>query len=196
MMEMDGSSIMALASMLQSPGTSKDGNDSYPTARSQTDNVHQPSKITPASLSHQKPVYTRSLLDEKPTARPSKDIWDAEEILEVVDDSAHDPRKRPEYDIRYRQRLSANDLYLPTVMTGKSPSIHDADELVVCINLPEISDIKTVDLQCTQSVVDIRSPIYRLRVPLPENVNDDLGEAKWDAASKQLRITLPIINKN
>jgi hypothetical protein len=40
-------------------------------------------------------------------------IWDEREIPDVdVDDSSTDPRERPEFEIKYRQAVTPEDVYL------------------------------------------------------------------------------------
>ncbi|KND04824.1 uncharacterized protein SPPG_00527 [Spizellomyces punctatus DAOM BR117] len=187
-MELDGTSILALADMLRSPnGEAESGSAATYTPYSQT------SDISPGSIGLTK-VAERSLVEKE--SRPdtySNEIWTEDEVEVDVEVEA-DPRPLPEYTLRYRQRVSANDLYLGG-LSGKTPSIHDADDLVVSISMPH-AKMKDVDLDCTESTLEIRSPQYRLKLPLPDLVDSDNGEAKWDKGKSLLVVTLPIKREN
>lgn len=49
-----------------------------------------------------------------------------------------------------------------------------------------------VELDVTSERVDVRTPKFRLCLPLPQPVDADNGSAKWDAARTTLAITLPM----
>ncbi|KAJ3099442.1 Protein pih1d3 [Physocladia obscura] len=87
-----------------------------------------------------------------PDAVGSKDIWNEDDI-ELVD--AYDKRSQPEHTIKYRQKVSSEDMYLQ--MSGKTPGFQDTDELVITIDLPH-TEFKDIELTCTDEILDLRCP--------------------------------------
>lgn len=47
-----------------------------------------------------------------------------------------------------------------------------------------------VDLQISKHHMDIRSPLFRLSLPLPHPVNPDKCTAEWDSDTFTLKVTL------
>ncbi|KAI9017752.1 PIH1 family [Gaertneriomyces semiglobifer] len=182
-MELDGKSILDLANLLGSNAQvpASKPNENAPKAAHAT-------TITPASLipSSNASSESRSSKTDQPTR--SKNIWEDDEY-EEVDETTFDPREQPEYSLHYRQNISPSEVYMNA---SRSHSILDADQLVVSIHLPN-TQMKDVDLACTPTTIDIRSPHYRLRLPLPETVDDQNGSAKWDKKKSTLIVSLPIV---
>lgn len=122
----------------------------------------------------------------------SKDIWDADDIDDEGDaeDAAADTRKRPHYDILYKQRVGAEDVYLG--LSGKTPMSADCDTMVVKVTLPgaKLSDI---ELDVKDNTISVKTAEYRLSTYLPFHVRHKEGAAKWDSAKGVLSVTLPII---
>ena len=59
----------------------------------------------------------------------SKDIWDAEEVPVSGFGAESDPRKRPEYEILYKQAVSAEDMFIG--LSGRDPSSGSCEDLLV-----------------------------------------------------------------
>jgi aconitate hydratase len=59
------------------------------------------------------------------------------------------------YDLQYRQKVSSEDMYLG--MSGKTPSIGHADELVCKIMLPNTS-LKQIEIVSTALVLEVLTP--------------------------------------
>ncbi|KAJ3328330.1 Protein pih1d3 [Blyttiomyces sp. JEL0837] len=87
--------------------------------------------------------------EEEKKKKAEKDIWDEDEVEEVVD--TDDGRPQPEYTVTFRQKVSSEDMYLQ--MNGKNPSIEHSDEIVVKIYLPD-EKLKDIQLTCTTNMVD------------------------------------------
>ena len=51
---------------------------------------------------------------------------------------------------------------------------------------------KDMELDITPNFLDLRTPRFRLGLPLPHPVDDKAGSAKFDLQSSTLRITLPL----
>lgn len=50
-----------------------------------------------------------------------------------------------------------------------------------------------LDLDVKETRLVLRSPMYKIGLPLPHKVNPNKGNAKWDGGKENLRITLPVI---
>ncbi|KAJ3231042.1 Protein pih1d3 [Chytriomyces hyalinus] len=110
-------------------------------------------KLTPGSIGPST-AAAKPLPSSSSTKPVSKDIWDDGEVDEAAVD-VHDPRPQPEYKLTYRQKVTSEDMYLQ--MSGKSPGIHDSDEVVVTIDLPGVQFCDIV-LTCTETCLDMRCP--------------------------------------
>ncbi|GFG30164.1 hypothetical protein Cfor_10151 [Coptotermes formosanus] len=103
-------------------------------------------------------------------------IWDEREIPDVDVDMTADPRDRPEFDIKYRQAVTPEDVYLQ--MGGKTTGTASCEDMVVSVHLPGETR-NQVDLEVTRQRLDVRSPRYRLSLPMPHPVDPDSSRAEW-----------------
>ena len=131
----------------------------------------------------------------KAKAIDDKSIWDEEELAEddglVIDKS--DKRKRPEYDILYKQDVSANDCFLG-LDQEKDLGTACCREIVVKITLPD-EEFKNLDLDVTKTRLTVQSRKHILPLPLPYPVDHKNGNAKWDAKKSMLSVTLPLMRE-
>ncbi|XP_022196840.2 dynein assembly factor 6, axonemal [Nilaparvata lugens] len=118
-----------------------------------------------------------------------KAIWQLHEVTEVpvCDDASYDPRQRPEYDIKYKQAVTAEDIYLQ--MGRKTTASSSCEMMVLDFKLAN-EQRECVDLQVSRKHLDIRSPLYRLSLPLPHPVNPDKSTADWDPTTSILSVSL------
>ncbi|RZF35132.1 hypothetical protein LSTR_LSTR009438 [Laodelphax striatellus] len=118
-----------------------------------------------------------------------KAIWQLHEVSEVpvCDDASYDPRQRPEYDIKYKQAVTAEDIYL---QMGRKTTASSSCEMMVLDFKLKSEQRECVDLQVSKNHLDIRSPLYRLSLPLPHPVNPDKSTADWDATNSMLSVSL------
>ncbi|XP_033606499.1 protein PIH1D3 isoform X2 [Cryptotermes secundus] len=104
-------------------------------------------------------------------------IWDEREVPEVdVGDNSTDPRERPEFDIKYRQAVTPEDVYLQ--MGGKTTGSASCEDMVVSVQLPGESRGQ-VNLAVTRERLDVRSPRYCLSLAMPHPVDPDSSRAEW-----------------
>ncbi|KAJ3021006.1 UNVERIFIED_CONTAM: Protein pih1d3 [Siphonaria sp. JEL0065] len=118
----------------------------------------------------------------------TKEIWDEDEVEDQVIDVS-DARSQPEFDVKYRQRVTSEDMFLQ--MSGKTPGILDSDDLVIKVFLPE-TEFKDIELTVTETLLDVRCPKYKLLFHFPREVKDQEGNAKWDRAKGELVVTIPV----
>jgi len=127
---------------------------------------------------------------------PSKQIWTDEEVPEddLEEDFVNkDNRVEPDYEILYKQSVSAEDVYLG--LSGKDPSSGSCNELVVRVTMPGVK-FSSIDLQVTDSKMYVTSPLHKLFLYLPHRVKSDKGTAKWNSAKSQLSVILPTVQTN
>ncbi|PVD34295.1 hypothetical protein C0Q70_05564 [Pomacea canaliculata] len=86
----------------------------------------------------------------------SKDIWDAEEVVEGSEyDCLHDPRPQPGYEIIYKQAVTSEDMFLQ--MGNKTPATASCEDMIVKIHLPE-TKMSDVELDVKEKFLDLRTP--------------------------------------
>jgi len=151
---------------------------------------------SPASIVGTVPVAEKNNRREDPTKneKMSKDIWNEEELPDEIDvvgeDFIHDTRKRPKYDVIYKQNVSSQDAYLG--MSGKNASSSSCNYIVVRIYFPGATS-KELQLDVTRTKLVAQSEQYKLTLSLPHEVKDKEGKAAWDQTKESLSVTLPIV---
>ncbi|XP_071629867.1 dynein axonemal assembly factor 6 [Temnothorax longispinosus] len=116
------------------------------------------------------------------------DIWHPSEAADTR--SSHqdyDPRKAPEYEMKFKQAVTAEDVYLG--MGFKTPSTASCEWLSVLVKLPQETR-EEVELSVESEAIDVRSPRYRLHLPTPHPVDPNASSAKWHNDTSTLEVTL------
>ncbi|XP_046403646.1 dynein axonemal assembly factor 6 [Ischnura elegans] len=180
--QMDYDIIKNLNSLLK-PENESDSDDELPSSGQ--------SRIGPGHLgpSRKKNVDVKPF---KENENNSKDIWDDREVDEMRYEEYNDHRKVPEYDIKYSQSVSPEDIYLQ--MGCKTPLSSSCENMIVTVNMMGESRDR-IDLNIQPAQIDVRSPMYRLCLPLPHEVDENTGSAKWDEEKSTLVITLRIVRE-
>ncbi|XP_042866372.1 uncharacterized protein LOC122249509 [Penaeus japonicus] len=120
------------------------------------------------------------------------DIWEVNEVKLGHCVEPADPRPRPEYEVNYRQRVTANQVYLP--LSSLTSDGRGEEDLVIRVVLP--GDLFTeVDLEVTSATLRLASPNHLLHLPLPRQVDQRKGVATWDPNTHTLVVTLPVSNQ-
>ena len=176
---MEGMDITKLAELLHDPDEDKD--------KPSPNNTFTPGSIGPPT----KPASKTDDSTNKSTDTSGSEIWQEGDVEEETLDHLieDDGRPEPEYDIIYKQRVTADDAYLG--MSGKNPSTACCEDLVVRIKLPDIQQ-KDIDLDVKDKYLICKCPKYQLLLQLPHKVDSNKGNAKWDAKKEQLEVTLPL----
>eukprot|EP00042_Codosiga_hollandica_P030729 m.179982 g.179982 ORF g.179982 m.179982 type:complete len:191 (-) comp53435_c0_seq3:117-689(-) len=142
-------------------------------------------KMTPAQIGP--PAKRPAPVEQK--KKESKDIWDADEVPVSGYGAEEDPRLRPQYEIVYKQAVSAEDMFIG--LSGRDPSTASCEDMVVIVSLPDTRKTD-LELDMTPTFLDLRTPKYRLGLHLPHPVDDENGSAKFDVGTGKLRVTLPL----
>ncbi|XP_054284852.1 dynein axonemal assembly factor 6 [Macrosteles quadrilineatus] len=186
-MEFNACDIKKLADLLKVEGEDSSSDDDIPRC----------SKLGPGDIQPKSKINIR-VPDEdneteksKKTKKDPQDIWDIEEVQVVpfCDDASYDPRPRPEFDIRYRQAVSSEDVFLQ--LGRKTPATASCEVMVIemCLEGERKEDI---DLQVTKHHLDLRSPMYRLSLPLPHPADPDHSTAEWQTTKSLLTVSVAL----
>ncbi|CAH1100707.1 unnamed protein product [Psylliodes chrysocephalus] len=98
----------------------------------------------------------------------------------------------PQYLIKHRSSL---DMEQFTEHKGAKLNVAIPKELIVEINLPLLKSSVDINLDVTEKTVQLISEKparYKLNLTLPYQVNEAIGNAKFDKDKKKLVITLPV----
>lgn len=134
-------------------------------------------------------------------------IWTREEVEQLKTRASQfiqGTRQVPLYEVKYRQNVSAEDMFLG--MGGKVNSMSHADELAVYLELPlylqkqqeqslstaEILDEIEIDVQETS--VKLYSPLYAVSISLPQSVDPKKSRAAWDSKTGTMTVRTPVVN--
>jgi len=171
------SDFSALADLLNEAQSVQNSSNSIPA----------PSNIVPHRLAPK-----RAQEEEQ---RDDLSIWNEEEVETLHQASFKqdtDGRRRPDYDIVYKQSVGAETVYLG--LDDVDPSSSSCQQLVLKINLPgnKMSDL---DLDVQKQSLVLSSPDYLLATYLPLPVDHSRGKAQWDAKSEMLLVSLPILTE-
>lgn len=144
------------------------------------------SKMGPANIAKPKSIQSKVGAVQV----QSRCIWSEEEIPEVIYPvEEDDPREHPDYKIRYKQQVAAEDVFLG--LSAKTPSTADCEDLVVELYLPGESR-DDINVEVTKGTLELRSVRYRLSLPLPRPVDPNSSRAVWLADQCQLQISLRV----
>ena len=158
--------------------------------------VDAPVKVTgpsPGSIGPPKPAAAKKPQKKAAKAKDPNEIWAEAEVRDAGDiDDIDDGRPQPEYEIVFKQKVSPEDMFLG-VDPLRHPGISMSDELVLKVTLPD-TKLPEIDLDVRPTFVRILAPKYKLKCQLGETVDENKGNAKWDAEKSLLTVTLPIIH--
>lgn len=131
----------------------------------------------------------------KKAAKPKdpNEIWAENEVHDAGDiDDIDDGRPQPEFDIVFKQKVSPEDMFLG-VDPLRHPGISMSDDLVLKVTLPN-TKLAEIDLDVRPTFVRVLAPKWKLRAQLGQTVDENKGNAKWDADKCLLTVTMPIIH--
>ncbi|RZB38734.1 uncharacterized protein BDFB_006908 [Asbolus verrucosus] len=118
--------------------------------------------------------------------RQEHDITD-DTILPPQDEVSSDWKKTPKWNISYRQKVTASDVFLQ--MGAKTPATASCEDMIVTIDLPG-EHMQNMDIKVLTQSLEVSSPNFSLKIPLPQLVHPQKGDAKWDKDEEKLTITL------
>lgn len=132
-------------------------------------------------------IASGSIIGCKSTKPETLDEWEQRE--KYLNSDENELRKTPEYRIIYKQAVSPEDLYLQIGL--KTSSTASCEQMCLEIQLPdETVGIEHMKLDVSPNEIDLKTPVYRLKLPLVQTVDPDYGNAQWDGEQKRLRLNL------
>jgi len=120
--------------------------------------------------------------------RPNQSIWQGDEVNSRKA-AQSDDRPQPEYEILYKQRVGAEDVFLG--INDSDTSSRSCQDLSIKIELPGTQH-KDISLDVEKTNLSLQAPKFRLDLPLPHSVHEKQGKAQWIAKDEILYVTLPI----
>ncbi|KAM3185487.1 hypothetical protein ACTXT7_006254 [Hymenolepis weldensis] len=102
---------------------------------------------------------------EKELSTNSNDIWRLEEVPDATyAEDLYDPRPQPEYEIHFKQDVSAEDMFLQ--MGPKNATTACCEYLVVSVKLPETTKDE-IKLDVKEQFLDLRTKKFSRLPALP-----------------------------
>eukprot|EP01137_Pigoraptor_chileana_P030541 Opistho-2@17171 len=187
---MEFGSLAALDALLN-PREEVDVEDEFKTLTNAKGTSQAHPVVTPGAIGPKKTAPAEEKAQPAAKKSKSKDIWDSEEVTDAPDDSM-DPRPQPSYDIKYKQKVTTEDMFLG--LGGRDNSSTSCDEMTVRVSLPD-TKYADVTLDVTDTFLDCRTPKNKLGLYLPHTVNSKNGSAKWESDTCTLVVTLPIVRE-
>ena len=189
---MAGYDILALSNLLGGSSKEDDGPSSSAAAAkaafAPSSGAGVPSKAFP-------PVAGKAPVPA--AAANSGDIWSPSEVVDkevlITKDDKSDTRKCPKHEVCYKQAVDTGDVFLG--LSDKSPGTSDCSHIVVKAYFDGCK-MADIDLDVTKNVLKAESKEYKLRVFLPQAVDFDNGNAKFDPKTCILTVTLPILEND
>ncbi|XP_031779505.1 protein PIH1D3 isoform X1 [Nasonia vitripennis] len=156
---MDGFSYKEIKELQQLIAPPKDDSDSD---SDDSENLRQRlsrRKIGPGDIAGKANVAPCA--SPKPAAAKSaeapSDIWHPAEVSPIADLQSEDPRELPEYEMKFKQALGTEDIFLG--MNLKTPATASCQWLTLRVRLPG-EKRERLELSVESNVVELRSPRY------------------------------------
>lgn len=110
-------------------------------------------------------------------------------LQDDINAAALDARKQPDYSISYKQAVTTQDLYLQ--LNCKTAATSSCEHMIVKIQLPgETVGIDKMELKVEQHQVTLSTPLYQLKLQLPQPINPNKSKAEFDSDTQNLKLTL------
>eukprot|EP00003_Mantamonas_plastica_P030712 TRINITY_DN772_c0_g2_i3.p3 TRINITY_DN772_c0_g2~~TRINITY_DN772_c0_g2_i3.p3 ORF type:complete len:195 (+),score=83.03 TRINITY_DN772_c0_g2_i3:520-1104(+) len=186
--------LQALTELLEASEEQNNSSSSSTTSSSTSSSDLNPSTVDKTGYKDD-----GELVAGKEQKQKSKDIWDQEEDEDDIITENHIPqdfddgRKRAKYTMLYKQRVSAEDMYLG--MSGKTVSVGNCEDIVFKIELPETQSVKEVNLDVKETWLQMGTPQRKLIITMPKKVDAANGKAQWDKDKKLLIVTVPVVEE-
>lgn len=131
----------------------------------------------------------RQLLPATASSSEPKTIDEWEEREALLTEQELDNRKCPSYNIIYKQSVTPEDIFLQ--MSSKTATTASCEEMCLEIAMPEENiSVDDMELDIESNSIDLKTPVYRLKMPLVQSIDPDQGRAVWDDDRKMLTLTL------
>lgn len=171
-----------------------DGRGDSTDSETESDFPGPSSSLGPSSVKPKKCEVKRTvenLLMKKIDTEPQIRSLEEFEQLQLKDEELLDMRKHPEYVITYKQAVKTEDIYLQ--MGLRTSSTASCEDMVIEIDLPEETvKIDQMDLNVESQEINLQTPVYRMKLPLPQKIDPKKSRAEYDVDKKILKLTLKL----
>lgn len=123
------------------------------------------------------------------------DVANANENANIIKTEITDGYVTPKYELIHRRHVEMHEF---TDEMDAKLNVTLPKELLIKINLPLLSSSKDVVLDVNTKTIHLccETPaMYKLGVYLPYEVDKEIGTAQFDAITKVLTVTLPVLKK-
>ncbi|XP_078044979.1 dynein axonemal assembly factor 6 [Augochlora pura] len=176
--------LKALQDLITPPQDNSDDEDDLPQAGAR--------KVGPGDIGAQNTASKQHAGPHAPLKGKTDDIWHPSEADATQNSEIHDPRKVPEYEMKFKQVVTPEDVFLG--IGFKTPGTASCEWLSVFVKMPQESKDK-VDLAVLSEAIDVRSPRYRLHLATPHPVDPRASSAKWHSDTSTLEVTLKLVRE-
>ncbi|XP_053987312.1 dynein axonemal assembly factor 6 isoform X1 [Hylaeus volcanicus] len=181
--------IKALQNLISPPIDNSDSEDDLPQAGARKLCFSGPSDIGAQTVANGAPENAGP---HGPLKEGPDDIWHPSEADKAQYSETCDPREVPEYEMKFKQAVSAEDVFLG--MGFKTPSTASCEWLAILVKMPQESRDR-VELTVESDAIDVRSPRYRLHLATPHPVDPSVSSAKWHTDVSALEVTLKLVRE-
>lgn len=152
--------------------------------------TYSPANLKPVSRDSADDITENPFLKKISSKVNPESLNEWQNLQEEADAEALETRNQPEYTIIYKQAVTTQDLYLQ--LNCKSAATSSCEHMVVEIQLPAETEteIDKMELNVEEQQVNLSTPLYRLKLPLPQAIDPNKSKAEFDSDKKNLRLTL------
>ncbi|XP_031850461.1 dynein axonemal assembly factor 6 [Nomia melanderi] len=176
--------LKALQDLINPPQNNSDSEDDLPQAGAQ--------KFGPGDIGTQNVTSGQHAGPHAPLKGKTDDIWHSSEADASQNTETYDPREVPEYEMKFKQAVTAEDVFLG--IGFKTPGTASCEWLSVFVKMSHESRDK-VELTVESEAIDVRSPRYRLHLATPHPVDPCTSSAKWHTDTSTLEVTLKLVRE-
>ncbi|CAD1468260.1 unnamed protein product [Heterotrigona itama] len=176
--------LKALEELINPTKNDSDSEDDLPQAGAR--------KLGPGDIGIQNGKSQDHLGPHAPLKAEGDDIWHPSEAVVSESTEVYDPRKVPEYEMKFKQAVTAEDVFLG--MGFKTPGTASCEWLSVLVKMPQEAREK-IELSVETETIDVRSPRYRLHLKTPHSVDPNASSAKWHSDTSTLEIILRLVRE-
>lgn len=98
-----------------------------------------------------------------------------------------DGRTEAVYEIKYRQAVTPEDIYLQ--IGAKSPATASCEDMILSVHLP--GEVFTaLELDVTKTEINLSGFSHKLLLQLPHPIDPDLSKASWNQDDEKLSLIL------
>ncbi|XP_017759551.1 PREDICTED: protein PIH1D3 [Eufriesea mexicana] len=149
-------------------------------------------KFGPGDIGAQNRMSQNRVVPHAPLKTEADDIWHPSEAVASQSSEVYDPREVPEYEMKFKQAVTAEDVFLG--MGFKTPGTASCEWLSVLVKMPREVREK-IELSVETEAIDVRSPRYRLHLETPHPIDPNASSAKWHGETSSLEITLKLVRE-